>query len=159
MFGVHVRLDFKNESGKRRVSWFDLSDRALPGLRRGGILEELIEQKLNAEIIAGAAEENRRCGSGQHITLIEVAPSQFQDFQFFADFFKGRIVEPFANQRFRNGTYRDRSTISAARGALEKMNLFAEPVIDAFEVGAGANRPIDRERADTKDAFDFVQER
>src|SRR5438132_5375354 len=39
------------------------------------------------------------------------------------------------------------------------MNLFAEPIVNALEVGAGADWPVDGEGSDSEDAFDFIEQR
>ena len=158
MAGVHVGLDFEDEAGEGRVVGGDRLAVDVAGSRRGGVLEEPVEQQLDAEVVHGAAEEDRGGVAGQHGGGVEGFAGKVKHLQFFADAPVGRVVNPVADDRVGDVADLDRGAIHPARGALEEMDLAGEPVVDALEGGAVADGPVDGEGAELEDVFQFVNQ-
>ena len=59
MGGVHIRLDLEDEAGELLFMGIDLAGEGLPGTRRRGQFYEGIEHFTDAEVVDGAAEEDR----------------------------------------------------------------------------------------------------
>src|SRR5438105_3351805 len=82
MFGIHVGLDLENEARKTGVLGCDDTLFRSARQRRGREFEESVEQKLYAEVIDGAAEENRRELAVQDRSVIESRAGAVEHGQF-----------------------------------------------------------------------------
>src|SRR6266568_3823811 len=89
---VRIRLYFEDETRKLRVLRRNLhAGQARPGWRR--MFQEPVEQKLHAEVVDGAAEEDR-CGCvREHRGVIPLVPGVFEHVEFFHCPVEGCLVE------------------------------------------------------------------
>ena len=131
----------------------------MPAARTRRVFQETVQQKLDAEIVEGAAEEDGRGFFRKHGGIVPLMPGVFQHFQFLDRPAKGFVVKLAANGRIVQSADLHRRAILAADGALEEMHLFRLPVIDALELEAVADGPVHRERADAEHALQFIQQR
>ena len=60
VLGIHVRLDLEDEAREGRGVGRQRADRGGAGARRRGQVDEVVEERLEAEVVHGAAEEHRR---------------------------------------------------------------------------------------------------
>src|SRR6185436_3794960 len=93
MAGIHVRLDFENETGERRVSSRNLPVETRSCFGLGGMFEESIQQQLHSEIIARAAKKDGRSFSSENFALVKCRACQFEHLQFFGNFMESGVIE------------------------------------------------------------------
>ncbi len=156
---VHVGLNLENKTRKRRVLRRNQNTRHHARLGRRRVFQETVEQKLDAEIIEGAAEENGRRFFRKHGGVIPLVPGVFEHLKFLDRPVKRRVIELAAHGGIVQSADLHRCAILAADGALEEMHQFRLPVIDALELEAVANGPVHRERADAEHALQFIEQR
>ena len=65
---------------------------------RGRVFQEAVEQELHAEVVDGAAEEDRRGFAREHGGVVPIVPGVFEHFQLFDRPVKRRVVEPAADE-------------------------------------------------------------
>ncbi len=123
------------------------------------MFQKTVEQKLHAEIVAGAAEEHRRAFARKHGGIIKDFARVFEHFKFFNGFIERRVVELPANRRIVHPAHGNRRAIFAADRALEEMHLARLPVEHAAKIKTIADGPVHRERADAEHALQFVEQR
>ncbi len=95
---IHVGLDFKNKSGKILFLGFHGSGGRRSGGRRRRDLHERIEQFFDAEVVDGAAEENRRLAGFQIFLQFKRIGRAFQQRDFLAQFIR-LAFQQFIEQR------------------------------------------------------------
>src|SRR5690606_38316358 len=96
---VHVRLDLEHEAGERCVV---RPDDAVPGLawwRRGREFEEVLEERLDAEVGERAAEERRRDLAAQERVRIERTADRVQERDLLAQPGERRRADPLLDLR------------------------------------------------------------
>ena len=91
---VHVRMDFKEESGQFGFVRVDVALRRMRFPRRRGDVDKTVEQLADAEIVQRAAEENRRDRSGPVTVQFERRIDPFDQFQVVAQMLRERFDVP-----------------------------------------------------------------
>ena len=100
----------------------------------GRMFQKAVEQKLHAEIIAGAAEEHRRAFAREHGGVVEDFARVFEHLEFLDRSVERRVVELAAHRRIVQAADGNRRAIFAADRALEEMHLLRLPVIHAAKI-------------------------
>ena len=159
MFRVHICLDLEDESRKPRVLRrnFHAGHHARLGWRR--MFQEPVEQKLHAEVVEGAAEEDRGGCVREHGGVIPFVPGMFEHFKFFHRPVESGVVESGADDLLMQCAYPHRCAELAAHGALEQVHLPCLSVEHTLELEAVSDGPVYRERADAQDALQFIEQR
>ncbi len=157
VLGVHVRLDLENEAREFFRSRLDFLLAALARSGWGSQAEEVVEQELNAEIVRGATEKNRRSLPGADGIEIKFRACAFEEFEFIADPFVDIRRERLAHGGVIDPRDRNRSAVGAARGSLEKVDRLLLTIEHAAKFGPVAEWPIHRDRVDAEDGFELIQ--
>ena len=123
----------------------------------GSEAEEVVEQELNAEIVRGAAEKNRRGLPGTDGVEIKFRACAFEEFEFVADPFVDIWRERMAHGGVIDSCDGNRGTVGAAGGSLKKVDRLLLAVENAAKLGPIAQWPIHRDRVDAEDGFEFIQ--
>ena len=121
--------------------------------RRRRELEELAQERLDAEVRERAAEEHRRQLAGQERLLVERVACLVEQ----RDVLHQLVVRLGAEQFSRAPDRRAMTTCTSRRGravilaALEQMHLLVPPVVDADERAVLVDRPGDRDGRRSRD--------
>ncbi len=156
---VHVRLDLEDKAGERPVVRGHQAVAGAVRTGRRGTLQERVEQQLDAEVVHRAAEENRGQLAPEHRFGRILAARELEHLQLLHGARVVGGVELFAHQRILQAGDRHRGAVRPRLGPLEKVQRFGPPVVDALEAEPGAERPVDRVRADAEHAFEFIDQR
>jgi hypothetical protein len=183
VLGVHVRLDLEDEAGEfrgidrddtflrsggglaavgaqrgRSASRSDGDRDRATGLRRHRVLEETVEQELDAEIVHGAAEVDGRLLAGLHGLEIERVAGAVEHRELVLHLAEGVVVELAAHGVVIEGGDVDRGLELAARDALEEVDFLGTAIEDALEGRTVAEGPDDRRGLEAEDVLKFVEE-
>ena len=153
---VHVALDLENKAGEGGEIRADGAHGRVARARRGGMLHEAVQHKLDAEIVDRAAEEHRRGLARQHLFRRIFRAGQVQHAHFFDKIPVADRLHLVLDVAVVYVADLHRGPESAAGGALEHMRLLREAVVDAAEILAAAHRPVHRERLQAQHFFQLV---
>ncbi len=156
--GVHVRLDLEDEAGELVVVHRNHDAVAHPGARWLGVLQEPVEQELNAEVVARAAEEHRREPAGQHLPLVERHAGMVQHLALLQQRPVRPLVQPLPDQWIGKAPDLHRSPVGSAGHKLEQVHLLRQPVEDPAELEPRAERPVHRAGPDAQHPLQLVQQ-
>src|SRR5208282_1406074 len=123
------------------------------------MFQEAVEQKLHAEIVAGAAEKYRRAFAREHGGIVEDFARVFEHFKFLDGFIERHVVELPANRRIIHAADGNGRAKFAADRALEQMHLARLPIKHAAKIETVADGPVHRECADAEHALQFIEQR
>ncbi|MCX7006957.1 MAG: hypothetical protein NTY53_06865, partial [Kiritimatiellaeota bacterium] len=90
-------MDLEDEAGEDVGVGLDHAVGDLAGARRGSVLEEAIEQELDAEVVRGAAEEDGRGVAGEHGLGIEGGAGVVQHREFLGDAVEHVVINALAD--------------------------------------------------------------
>ena len=159
MLGIHIRLDFENETGKRGVLRAAAAFLRRSFLRRRGKLQKFFQKRLDAEICHGRAEEHRREFPSGDFLRIERIARFVQEFQivqkrlafFFREARGNRVVGEFPGN--------DIQFLRAVRRvADEEMARLRLAVVNAGVIAVDADGPIHRAGANAEHVLDIGHE-
>ena len=122
------------------------------------MFQESIQQELHAEVVDGAAEEDRGGFVREHGGVVPIVPGVFEHLQLFDRLVKGRVVEPAADEFIVQPAHLHGRAILSADGALEQVHLLRLAIEDALKLEAVADRPVHREGADAEHALQLIQQ-
>lgn len=158
VLGIHICLDLENEGGEFLGGRLDGVFLAFAWDGWRGELEEAVEEELDAEVVGGGAEEDGGEFSGEDLIHIEVRTGAFEEFQFIANLGVGDFIDGVFDGLVIDAGDVHGGAEGAVDCALEEVDFFVFPVVDAFEAGAVAEGPVYGEGGDAKDGFEFVEE-
>jgi hypothetical protein len=131
------------------------------GFARGGrhrVLEETVEQELDAEIVHGGSEVDGRLLAGLHGLEVEGVAGAVEHRELVLHFAEGVVVELAAHGVVIEGGDVDRGLELAAGDALEEVDFLGTAIKDALEGRAVAEGPDDRRGLEAEDVLKFVEE-
>ncbi len=87
VLGVHIGLDLEDEGREYRPLQGDCFIAGAAGNRFRGVVQEPVEKELHAEVVGGAAEEDRRGAARQDLLGIKLPLGHIQHLDLFKDLF------------------------------------------------------------------------
>ena len=113
---------------------------------------------MDAEVVCCRSEKHGSEVSGEDFVDVEVGSRAFEEFEFVADLVVGDFVD-----RVFHGFIIDAGDVHGraertVRSALEEVDDFIFPVVNALEAGTIAEWPVDGKGVDTEDVFEFVEQ-
>ena len=157
--GIHVRLDLEDEARELRLERVHEARRRLAGQRRGSELEKALQEGLDAEVVARAAEEDGRDPSRQERRLIE-GVSGLEEFELFHERRVCGRAERLDERRIVEGGDLNRGDPLSFRriSSFVFQQRLPPAVVDALEIRPGADRPRHGVARDAENALDLVHE-
>src|SRR5687767_12108725 len=104
--------------------------------------QERVEEQLNAEIVHGAAEEDRCQAAGENLLAVEAGAGAFEHRELVLDGVEGFVLKTLANGGVGERVDRDGRAVRAAGRALEEVDSLVPPVVEALELWPVAERPV-----------------
>ena len=158
MGGVHVGLNLEDEAGEVRVGRLHDALIALVRGGRGGVVKEAGEERLDAEVGDGGAEEHGRQRTRAHLLEVERVAGHVQQL----DLVEQPLIQAIAQQA---GQLRviDRQVLLlharlAVVAALVELDHFRVAVVDALEIAVRADGPVDRAGADAQHLLELLHQ-
>ena len=127
-------------------------------LGRDGVLQESVEEELDAEVVDGGAEVDGRLLAGADGGEIEGVAGAVEHGELLGDLVEGVVVEFLADGGILEGGDVDGGLEFSAGGALEEVDFAGAAVEDAAEGRAVAEGPDDGGGLEAEDGFEFVEE-
>ena len=159
MAGIHICLNLEYETGKCRAVHGNDRAFALARKRRFGVGEKAVQQKLHAEVVPRAAEEDRRQKPALHRCGIEAHSGRVQHLDLLQQPAMIPLRQPLADGGSRQRGDGHWRAVCPSGDELEEMHLPCQPVVHAAEFEPGSEGPIHRISADAEDLFEFIKKR
>ena len=155
--GVHVGLDFEDETGEFVFAGGDGSGGGGIVFGGGGIGDECVHEMADAEVVEGGSEEDGGLLPGQVGVFAEGMAGAAHEFDLFAQGIghaAQRLIQFRVVKARQDGAF---PGLGLLVGPIEGDGVLIE-VVDALELVAHANGPGDGGALDVEDIFHFVEE-
>ena len=154
---VHVRLNLEHKRGEMRVERVDHTDVSGTRGRRRRHLQELFQERLNAEVSQRGTEEHRRQLALVHSLEIKLVACTGEQLHIVDQ----RLVLILGQQSLEDrivDRQAPRLDLVAEIRALKRDNLIVHAVVHALEALARADRPVYRIGADAQLVLDVLEQ-
>src|SRR5690606_4373583 len=155
--GIHVRLDLEDESRERGLERIDATRLGVARQRRRRVLDERVEQLLDAYVVDRGTAEDRRLLAREIARPIERAARAADQLDLFDDPLDG-VAEPLSRRVRRDPVDALDLRQSAAVSAVIEVDPILEQVIETAKLAPHADRPGDGRALDLQHRLDLVEQ-